>query len=98
MHTWLELAGALTPCAIVWGHDLKDDYHLAVLSGCTGELVWGWGVTVLRVIYPEDPEFDHEVGEDGQLAGNRDPRVRLVFGWRLHVGCWPCRLGTGPDL
>ena len=89
MHTWQELADALTPCAIVWGHDLKDGYHLAVLSGCTGELVWGWGVTGLRVIYPEDPEFDHEVAEDGQLAGNREPQVRLVFGWRLHVGCWP---------
>ena len=89
MHSWQELADALTPCAIVWGHDLKDGYHLAVLSGCTGELVWGWGVTGMRVVYPEDPEFDHEVGDDGQLAGNREPQVRLVFGWRLHVGCWP---------
>jgi hypothetical protein len=89
MHTWQELADALTPCAIVWGHDLKDGYHLAVLSGCTGKLVWGWGVTGLRVIHQEDPEFDHEVAEDGQLAGNREPQVRLVFGWRLHVGCWP---------
>ncbi len=49
MQTWQELADALTPCAIVWGHDLKDCYHLAVLSGWTGELVWSWGVTGLRV-------------------------------------------------
>ena len=89
MHTWKELADALTPCAIVWGHDLKDGYHLAVLSGCTGELVWGWGVTGVRFVYPEDPEFDHEVTDDGRLAGNREPQARLQFGWRLHVGCWP---------
>lgn len=89
MHTWQDLADALSPCAIVWGHDLKDGYHLAVLSGCTGELVWGWGVTGLRVLYPEDPEFTHEVGDDGQLTGNREPQVQLLFGWRLHVGCWP---------
>ena len=88
-HTWQELADAITPCAILFGHDLRDGYHLAVLSGCTGELVWGWGVTGLRVVHPEDPEYDHEVGEDGQLTGNREPQVRLLFGWRLHVGCWP---------
>ncbi len=41
MHTWKELADALTPCAIVWGNDLKGGYHFAVLSGCTGELEWG---------------------------------------------------------
>ncbi len=46
-------------------------------------------VTGLRVVYQEDPEFDHEVGEDGQLAGDLDLQVRLVFRWRLHVGCWP---------
>ncbi len=89
MHTWQDLAVALPPCAIDFGHDLSDGYHNGVLTGCTGELVWGWGVTGLRLIYPEDPEFDHEVGEDGQLTGNREPQVRLEIGWRLYVGCWP---------
>ena len=48
MHTWQELADALTPRAITWGDDHRDGYHLSVLTGCTGELVWGWGVTGLR--------------------------------------------------
>ena len=88
-HTWKELADALTPYAIVWGHDISDGYHLAVLSGCTGELVWGWGVIGVRMVYPEDPDFEVEVGEDGSLSGNREPQEQLQFGWRLHVGCWP---------
>ena len=41
------------------------------------------------MVYPEDPDYDREVTEDGQLSGNREPQVRLTFGWRLHVGCWP---------
>ena len=76
MHTRQDLADALTSRASVWGHDLKDGYHLAVLSGCTGELVWGWG-------------GDHEVAEDGRLAGNRERQIRLELGWHLHVGCLP---------
>jgi hypothetical protein len=51
LHTPKELADALTPFAIVWGHD-SDGYDLAVLSGCSGELVWGWGITGLRMVYP----------------------------------------------
>jgi hypothetical protein len=52
-----ELADALMPCAIVWGHD-SDRNYLVVLSGCSGELVWGWGVTGLRMVYPEDPVYE----------------------------------------
>ena len=40
-----DLADALMPCAITAGHDVKDCYHISVFGGCTGELVWGWGVT-----------------------------------------------------
>ena len=75
MHTLQELADALTPCAIVWGHDLKDGHLIAVLSGCLRELAWGWDVAGLRGFFPERPEFDYKVAEGGQLAGNRDPQT-----------------------
>ena len=59
-------------CSIVFGEDLGDAYHVSVFAGCTGELVWGWGVTGVE-------DFTDEDGERGQ---------RFTWGYRLHVGCW----------
>lgn len=87
--TWQDLADALTPRAIVSGHDISDGYHISVLSGCTGELVWGWGIVGVKVVYPEDPDFEPFVLDDGSYSDSREPQMHLQFGWRLHVGCWP---------
>ena len=38
-----DLADALLPLVIVYGHDVKDRNHISLFCGCTGELVWGWG-------------------------------------------------------
>jgi hypothetical protein len=88
-----ELAFALTWRAIVNGHDINDGYHIAVLAGCSGILVWGWGVVDTIYIFPGDPAFEPPVVEaaDGSFQpapGPFGPQVRFVFGWRLHVGCW----------
>ncbi len=48
----LDLAAALTWRAFVNGQDVNDGYHMALLLGCTDELVWGWGVVGLEYIYP----------------------------------------------
>ncbi len=42
------LASALSWRAIVNGFDVNDGYHIAPFPGCTGELVWGFGI-----VYPE---------------------------------------------
>ena len=47
-----DLADALLPRAIVSGHDVKDGCHISLFSGCTGELVWSWGVIGFCWIYP----------------------------------------------
>ena len=52
-----DLAFALSWRAIVNGHDINDGYHIAVLAGCTGQLVWGWGVTKVDYLYPGDPDY-----------------------------------------
>ncbi len=45
-----ELASALPWRAIVNGFDVNDGYHIAPFPGCTGELVWGFGIVdVLRI-------------------------------------------------
>jgi hypothetical protein len=53
-----ELALALSWRAIVNGHDINDGYHIAVLAGCSGVLVWGWGIVETIYIFPGDPEFE----------------------------------------
>ena len=59
-------------CSIMYGDDLGDAYHVSVFVGCTGELVWGWGLTGMEDFFDDD-------GERGQL---------FTWGYRLHVGCW----------
>ena len=89
--TWRDLADGLSPLSIMFGHDISDGYHLAVLTGCTGDLVWGIGVTGIIYIWPGDPEYEEGEEEASPISGldSRRPKQRLVFGWRLHVGCTP---------
>jgi hypothetical protein len=39
-----EFAELLDWCYLMFGGDIRDAYHVAPFAGCTGELVWGWGV------------------------------------------------------
>ncbi len=54
-------------------HDISYGYHISMLTGCTGELVYrdGWGITGVRRwrLYEDDPEFEMPpvVGEDGSV-------------------------------
>ena len=57
MFTAHDLASSLTWCAILAGFDISDGYHISLLTGFTGELVWGWGITGVRHIYESDPEW-----------------------------------------
>ena len=100
-----DFGDALTPCAIAFVDDVTEGYHLILLPGCIGDLLWGWGVRGVRLVYPGDPEYESD--SDGEEAGNdvaarrpprrppeaspptRQPIQRLVFGWRLFVGCTP---------
>ena len=67
LFTARDLASALTWHAITDGFDISDGYHISLLTGCTGELVWGWGITGVRRIYKSDPEWRPPtvVGADG---------------------------------
>ena len=89
--TLRDLADGLSPRSIMFGHDISDGYHLAVLTGCTGDLVWGIGVTAIRYLWPSDPEYEEGEEHFAPISGpdTRRPKQRLVFGWRLHVGCTP---------
>jgi hypothetical protein len=57
-YTARDLAMALTWRAIVAGADINDGYHIAPPTGCTGELVWGWDITAVERVYPDDPDFE----------------------------------------
>ena len=88
-----DLAAALWWRAILFGHDINDGYHIAPLTGCTGELVVGWGIVDVVRVYPGDDEWETPVVKmpDGSFQpafGPHGPQARFVFGWRLHVGCW----------
>ena len=88
-----DLAAALWWRAILFGHDINDGYHIAMLAGCTGELVLGWGVVDVVPVYPGDDEWIPPTTQmpDGSFqptAGPHRAQARFVFGWRLHVGCW----------
>ena len=89
-----ELAAALSWRSIMSGFDIQDGYHIAPFPGCTGELVLGYGIVGVRLIYDGDPDFEPptELCADGvyRLApGPHGVQHRFEFGWRLHVGCWP---------
>ena len=89
-----DLASSLRWRAIVSGHDISDGYHISMLTGCTGVLVWGWGIVGVRRVYEGDPEFEVPtvVGADGSIQpayGPHGPQGIFEWGWRLHVGCWP---------
>ncbi len=99
-----DLAFALSWRAIVNlnGHDINDGYHRAVLAGCTGQLVWGWGIVKVEYLYPSDADFEHPVEEAAdcsfqQAPGPHSQHVLFVFGWRLHVGCWYCNCAQTCD-
>jgi hypothetical protein len=53
--------------AILFGFDISDGYHISVLAGCTGQLVWGWGIVGVRRVYEGDPDFvpPTVIGSDG---------------------------------
>lgn len=79
LFTVFEIIDMLDWCSIIYGEDLGDGYHVSCFGGCTGELVWGWGVIGVE-------DFEDEDGEKSQ---------RFVWGYRLHVGCTPADcLGT----
>ena len=94
LFTVRDLAFALMWRAILFGFDISDGYHISVLAGCTGELVWGWGIVGVRRVYEGDPDFvpPTVVGADGSeqpAPGPHGPQAIFEYGWRLHVGCWP---------
>jgi hypothetical protein len=65
-----------------------------MLAGCTGELVWGYGIVGVRRIYEGDREWlpPTVIGTDGSeqpTHGPHGPQAIFEYGWRLHVGCWP---------
>jgi hypothetical protein len=92
-YTASDLAAALTWRAIVFGADVNDGYHIAPLPGCTGDLVWGWGIIRVERVYSSDPDFEPPVvvAQDGSFQPAPGPpgaQIRFVFGWCLHLGCW----------
>ena len=76
-----ELIDMLDWCSIMYGDDISDGYHVAVCGGCTMDLVWGWGVTGIEDVWMD---VDSEVPSLGRVRNQQ-----FVWGWRLHVGCWP---------
>ena len=75
----MELIDMLGWCSIIYGEDISDGYHVSVCGGCTMSLVWGWGVTGVEEVW-----VDVESADSGRAA-----EQRFVWGWLLHVGCWP---------
>ena len=76
------------------GFDVNDGYHISPFPGCTGELVWGFGIVDMRRIYDGDPDWEPPLvmDPDGSwrpASGPHGTQFRFVFGWRLHLGCWP---------
>jgi hypothetical protein len=89
-----DLAASLRWRAIMNGFDISDGYHVPLLTGCTGELVLGFGITGVQRVYEGDPEWTPPVvvGADGSFQpapGPHGPQAVFKYGWRLHVGCWP---------
>ncbi len=89
------LAALLQWRAIMDGIDISDGYHISLLTCCTDELVWGFGITGVQRVYEGDPDWSQpmEVGADGSFQpapGPHGPQAIFEYGWRLHVCCWPC--------
>ena len=94
LFTARDLAASLQWRAILHGFDISDGYHISMLAGCTGELVWGYGIVGVRRIYEGDREWlpPTVIGTDGSeqpTHGPHGPQAIFEYGWRLHVGCWP---------
>ncbi len=94
LFTACDLVASLQYLAIVNGFDLSDGYHVTMLTGCTGDLVWGWEIVFVRRVYEGDPDWEPPtvVGDDGSVQpahGPHGPQAIFEWGWRLHVGCWP---------
>jgi len=94
LFTARDLAASLQYRAIMDGFDISDGYHISLLTGCTGELVWGYGITGVRRVYEGDPDWipPTVAGADGSFqpaSGPHGPQAIFEYGWRLHVGCWP---------
>ena len=67
---------------------------MPVLSGCTGELVGGWGVGGgwVKDVFPLDPNFKFKffVQDDDTVLESCELQVQLqfrAFRRMLHVGC-----------
>ena len=75
-HSARDFGDGLSPCAIAFVEDVAEAYHINYLAGCTGDLVWGWGIVGARVVYPGDPEYDALVdeGSEDEGASDRPPR------------------------
>ena len=92
-------------CYLLFGTDWKDAYHLALMSGCTGDLVVGPGVVGIEYVCPDDDSGSESSGDGADeaewipRADHREAskaqkrkfhmRQRLVWGNRMHVGCTP---------
>jgi hypothetical protein len=51
LFTAQDLASSLRWRAIVNCHDISDGYHILILTSCTGELVYCWGITSVLHFY-----------------------------------------------
>jgi hypothetical protein len=96
LFTARDLVFSLQWRSILHGFDISDGYHISMLAGCTGELVWGYGILGVRRVYEGDDEWRHPtvVGADGSEQPAPGPHGRQAIfehGWRLHVGCDCCQ-------
>jgi hypothetical protein len=94
-----DFSDGLSPCTIVSCSDVTEGYHIAKLPGCLADLIWSWGITGMRMIYPGDPYYGFESDSDAVEGGGTNrpprrppeapPRQEPVFGKRLFLGCSP---------
>jgi hypothetical protein len=82
LFTARELASSLRWRAVMNGFDISDGYHIAPLTGCTGELVLGFGITGVRRVYDGDPEWSPpsqsaRTGRSSRPSARTAPRQSL---------------------